>query len=272
MEFNEVLRGAREHIAAQQPLQVPDGWGQGRATFGGMAAALLYEAVEEELSRTVEGSIPLRSLTLSFVAPAEVGELNTSVTTLRAGRSAVQIEARATQGNQVVTAALASFGRPRESTIVVRPAAAPAFPAPQDCEALPYIEGIVPEFTRHFDYRIAAGGLPFSGNSEACLGGWIRFKSPTGPTAISHLLALIDAWPPAVLPMLKQPAPASSMAWTVEILQSAQEQSEANGEDWWQYLAEVDQAGDGYAVTQARLWDAQGNLVALSRQTVSVFG
>lgn len=272
MEFNEVLGLARENIAAQQPLQVPEGWGQGRATFGGMAAALLYEAVAEELSRTIEPGIPLRSLTLSFVAPAEVGELNTRVTTLRAGRSAVQIEARATQGNQVVTAALASFGRPRESAIAVNPAAAPEFPAPQDCEALPYIEGLVPEFTRHFDYRIATGALPFSGSSEPRFGGWIRFNTTTGTVSISHLLALIDAWPPTVLPMLKQPAPASSMAWTVEILQSAQEPGDANGEDWWQYLAEVDQAGDGYAVTQARLWDARGNLVALSRQTVSVFG
>ncbi|MFV8782375.1 thioesterase family protein [Microbulbifer sp. SA54] len=270
MQFNEVLLRAREDIAAKRPLQIPAGWTQGRATFGGLAAALLYEAIDEELSRTVDPGIPLRSLALSFVAPAEVGELNASVTTLRAGRSVAQIEARASQGQQVVTAALASFGRPRPSTIAVSPAAAPEFPAPEDCQALPYIEGMTPEFTRHFDYRITAGGLPFSGASEPRLGGWVRFKAPTGAASISHLLALIDAWPPAVLPMLKQVAPASSLAWTVEIMQSAQEQA-ASGEEWWQYMAEVDQAGDGYGVTQARLWDSRGNLVALSRQTVTVF-
>lgn len=69
--------------------------------------------------------------------------------------------------------------------------------------------------------------------------------------------------------MLKQPAPASSLTWTLEFVEPLPQQS---GGDWWQYLAEVEQAADGYGVTQARLWDASGKLVALTRQTVTVFG
>lgn len=271
MKFNQVLGSARTRIRDQQPVTIPDGWAQGRATFGGMAAALVYEAIAAEIAHKADADIPLRSLTISFVAPAEVGDLHTAANILRAGRSAVQVEARATQGEQTVTAALASFGHPRTSSIAVTPGEAPQFTAPDACEALPYIEGLVPEFTRHFDYRIAAGGMPFSGSREPKLGGWVRFREATGPVSTSHLLALIDAWPPAVLPMLQQLAPASSLTWTLEVLPSALAKGGA-GEDWWQYLAEVEQADDGYGFIQARLWDAQGNLVALSRQTVTVFG
>lgn len=274
MNFTTLVESARNPGA----VTIPAGWTQGRATFGGLAAALLYQPVETTLESATQGTIadtPLRSLTISFVAPAEVGELQTRTRVLRAGRSAVQIEAHANQGEQVVTAALASFGKPRQSTIGISPNPAPQFSPPEQCEALPYIEGLVPEFTQHFDYRLAAGALPFTGSSEPRLGGWIRFRESAGPATTAHLLALIDAWPPAVLSMLKDLAAASSLTWTVEMMPAAHRTKAAANADsgeWWQYLAEVEQAEDGYAAIRARLWDSNGQLMALSRQTVTVFG
>ncbi|MCK7595993.1 thioesterase family protein [Microbulbifer sp. CAU 1566] len=278
MDFNTILRNARQNPAAE----IPAGWTQGRATFGGLVAAMLYQQIDSQLQNALksaqegaaEGSpedTALRSMTISFVAPAATGELESRAQVLRAGRSAVQLEAHAHQGEQVVTAALASFGKPRTSTISVVPDKAPEFREPQACEALPYIEGLVPEFTQHFDYRIAAGAMPYSGSSEPCLGGWIRFKESAGPATTGHLLALIDAWPPAVLSMLKDFAPASSLTWTLELMPAAF-QAQTDSGDWWQYLAEVEQAEDGYAAIQARLWNAEGKLIALSRQTAAVFG
>lgn len=269
MEFTAILDGA----GRGGTTNIPSGWAQGRATFGGLVAAMLYRHVEATLEQASEAPVantPLRSLTVSFVAPAEAGELQASARILRAGRSAVQIEAHASQGDQVVTAALASFGKPRTSAIAVATDAAPEFPKPESCEALPYIEGLVPEFTRHFDYRICAGALPFSGHREGRIGGWVRFRESAGPATTAHLLALIDAWPPAVLPMLKTVAPASSLTWTVELMPAAMTADGDSG-DWWQYLAEVEQAEDGYAVIQARLWNSRGVLMALTRQTVTVF-
>lgn len=274
MEFNTLIANAKD----TSKVTIPGGWTQGRATFGGLAAALLYQPMEAALETATKGAIaetPLRSMTISFVAPAEAGELDTRSRVLRAGRSAVQIEAHASQGDQVVTAALASFGKPRQSTVAVSPDAAPQFRAPDECEALPYIEGLVPEFTQHFDYRLAAGAFPFSGSSEPRLGGWIRFRESAGPVTTAHLLALIDAWPPAVLSMLKDLAAASSLTWTLEMMPTAHHvkaERSADSGDWWQYLAEVEQAEDGYGAIRARLWDASGRLMALSRQTVTVFG
>ena len=260
MNFSEALRSTRGKL----DTQVPEGWMQGRAAFGGLMAALVYQAIEEQAD-----SAPLRSLTISFVAPASQGALARSADILRRGSSVTQIEGRATQDGQVVTAALASFGRPRNSSIDVALPAAPEFNAPDDCQAFPDIEGLTPEFARHFDYRIALGALPYSGISETRFGGWVRFRDCDDAVTVGHLLALIDAWPPAVLQMLSELAPASSLTWTLELMEPL---SQCRAGDWWKYLAEIEQAGDGYAVIQAKIWDAEGKPVALSRQTVTVFG
>ena len=267
MEFDRLMPELR---SASPRQQVPTGWSQGRATFGGLVAAMLYEKIAAQ----VEGDSSLRSLTFSFVGPVSASTVETSADVLRAGRSVTQIEGRMIQDGAVVLAALASFGAARQSAISVASETAPVFTAPEDCEPLPYIEGVVPEFTRHFDYRIAEGELPFSGSSHNHLGGWVRFgeaaeKEDNASVDISHLLALIDAWPPALLPMLKQPAPASSLTWTLELIEPLPQQGPG---DWWQYLAEVEQAADGYGIIQAKLWDKNGKLVALTRQTVTVFG
>ncbi|AQQ68562.1 acyl-CoA thioesterase II [Microbulbifer agarilyticus] len=271
MDFETTLNVARRDA----PAQIPAGWSQGRATFGGMVAAVLYQPLESALEQACGDTAAqtyLRSLTFSFVAPAAAGPLDTSVRVLRAGRSAVQLEAHASQGEQVTTAVLASFGKPRESAVSVGTGAAPEFPAPEACEALPYIEGLVPEFTQHFEYRLGEGAMPFTGSDEGRIGGWIRFKSDNSAhVSTGHLLALIDAWPPAVLSLVTTLSPASTLTWTVELMPAAHD-LEANSNDWWQYLAEVEQAEDGYAVIGARLWDARGRLIALSRQTVTIFG
>lgn len=267
MEFDQLLTEWRSGASQRQ---VPAGWSQGRATFGGLVAAMLFE----KMAAQVKGGCSLRSLTFSFVGPVSGSSVETTAEVLRAGRSVTQVEGRMSQDSAVTLAALASFGSPRESTIAVASDKAPTFAAPDTIEPLPYIEGLVPEFTRHFDYRIAVGDLPFSGSESQKFGGWVRFsEAPAGTdntvADISHLLALIDAWPPALLPMLNQPAPASSLTWTLELIEPLPQQGPG---DWWQYLAEVEQAADGYGITQAKLWDKTGRLVALTRQTVTVFG
>lgn len=260
MNFSEALRSTR----GEMDTHVPEGWMQGRAAFGGLVAALVYQAIEEQAE-----SAPLRSLTVSFVAPTSQGALSRRAEVLRRGRSVTQIEGRAAQGEQVVAAALASFGHARESSINVAFPSAPSFTAPEDCQAFPDIDGLTPEFARHFDYRIAQGALPYSGISDTRFGGWVRFRDCNDAVSVEHLLALIDAWPPAVLQMLNKLAPASSLTWTLELMEPL---SQCRAGDWWQYLAEIEQAGDGYAVIHAKIWDADGNPVALSRQTVTVFG
>ncbi|GMG86422.1 acyl-CoA thioesterase [Biformimicrobium ophioploci] len=264
MQFSDLMAQCRETGAAHN---IPGGWGQGRATFGGLVAAMLYERMAAE----VDAGSSLRALTVSFVAPATSGEVELRSEILRAGRSVTQVEGRIHQGGAPVLAALASFGAPRSSATALQPANAPATAAAEQGQALPYLEGLVPEFTQKFDYRITEGQLPFSGSKETVLGGWVRFSEPgdaSAPVGIGHLLALIDAWPPVLLPMLSQPAPTSSLTWNLEFIEPMPAFSAG---DWWRYSAELEQAADGYGVAGARLWNPDGKLVAFSRQAITVF-
>jgi acyl-CoA thioesterase len=42
--------------------------------------------------------------------------------------------------------------------------------------------------------------------------------------------------------------------------------------DWCRYQAVIEHARDGYGHTAAAMWNPAGELLALSRQTVTVFG
>jgi acyl-CoA thioesterase len=100
------------------------------------------------------------------------------------------------------------------------------------------------------------------------MGGWMRLKESRANFDMLDLFLLVDAWPPTVLPMTRGPAPGSSLTWTLEPIHLP---SDKQATDWWQYLATTDYAVDGYSNTQAKIWDNEGRLVALSRQVVVVF-
>lgn len=245
-------------------VEIPPGWGQGRATFGGLVAALMYQRFQG----LVPADRTLRSVTVSFVGPVAPGALELQALVIRSGKSVTQAECRASQNGEVVAVMLASFGGNRSSGIEVGASLAPVFAGPEAGMALPYIPNVVPEFTQQLDFRWSRGGLPFTSASESAIGGWVRFKQGAALAGTAHVLALVDAWPPAVLPMYKAPAPASSLCWTMELMAEPQARQ---GTDWWQYLAETDFAANGYAHIQAKLWNDSGELVAISRQTVTVF-
>lgn len=252
----------------QAEIEIPSTWGQGRATYGGLVAAMLISHLIGQL----DPAQVLRSATVSFVAPALAGTATLSAEILRQGKSATQAEARLWQDGQVVAVLLASFALPRESSIQVAPIhAAPEFNAatPLDVSQMPYIAGMMPEFFQHLDIRWAKGKPPFSGAARPDFAGWMRYQDQSLPEfGLAHFFGLIDAWPPAVLPMFKNPAPASSLCWTLEFIQQPVGYSAA---DYWRYAVQCDAAADGYAHTEAHIWDAQGRLMAISRQTVSVF-
>lgn len=80
-------------------------------------------------------------------------------------------------------------------------------------------------------------------------------------------MAIFDIWPPGVLPMFQTLAPASSLTWTVTYVHPVQHQLH----DWFKYKVITDHAADGYSTEHAYLWDAENRLIAMARQTVTVF-
>ncbi|MEB0208592.1 thioesterase family protein [Pseudomonas sp. CCC3.1] len=265
MQFSELVDAVRKNPS---DVTISEDWGQGRASFGGLMVALQYEAMRAQVS----AERALRSLAVTFVGPAEPGvPISFEVEVLREGKAVSQVLGRAVQKGQVVTLVQGSFGAARESVVNVDSLPAPHMKAPEECPLLPYIKGVTPEFMRHLSMGWAVGALPFTGRGTREMGGWVRFAGDVSeqPLTQTHLLALVDAWPPALLPLLSKPTAGSTLTWTIEFVQPL---PEASTLDWCKYLAVIEHARDGYGHVAANLWAPNGELIAISRQTVAIFG
>ena len=97
MRSSDLLDAVRSQ---PQALSIPAEWGQGRATFGGLIAALQYEAMRAK----VPADRPVRSLAITFVGPVEPDvPVSFEVDVLREGKAVSQVLGRAMQKGQVVT-------------------------------------------------------------------------------------------------------------------------------------------------------------------------
>lgn len=245
---------------------VPDGWGQGRSVYGGLVGALALRAMRGVVA---DSDRPPRALQLCFVGPLMPGDVDVEVRLLRRGGSVTHAEARLEQRGETVCAGIGAFAADRESAIEVPAPPRPETPGPDGLPALPYVPGVYPEFTQHVDYRWAIGSPPFTSSPSREMGGWCRMRDGAGAGTEERVLALVDAWPAAVLSQLDRRAPASSLTWALELIQP--EGAHRPGDGWCFYRAETEAARAGYAHAAAALWDPAGRLLALSRQAVAVF-
>jgi acyl-CoA thioesterase len=261
MSFATMMAAAK----ASAQVEIEAGWGQGRASFGGLVAAVLLA----RLSAEVPSDRRLRSMSISFVGPVAPGLATLETTVFRSGKSVTQAEARLLQNGGVQAVLLASYGAHRESALRVPSALLSEIPVPADGRPMPYLPGRMPEFLQQFEMVWSEGGFPFSGQDKPDFMGSVRFRDTSVPFTLEHFVALVDTWPPSVLPMMTTLAPASTLCWTLELLEEALDPDPAA---WWHYRVCTDLAADGYGHAGARLWAADGRLVAVSRQTVTVFG
>lgn len=241
-------------------------WGQGRSAFGGLTAALVLTHIEQQTGLTDRD---LRTINIHFCGAVILDQPCVFThRVLSKGKSVFQVEGQLLQDGQVKTQIVACFSAQRQSSIQV--AHKPVFAEKSLSEAMqfPFIKGLAPDFVQYFDLRITDGSLPVSGTKQSRLAGWMRFRDPTKPLDDSAMLCLIDAWPPAVMPMLDKPAPTSSITWNLEFIQPRES---LQADDYLYYECDVIQADFGYAHTEAKIFHPNGQLLALSRQLVGVY-
>lgn len=261
MNLEEILASATHN-----EVTIPSVWAQGRATFGGLTGALACERMQS----VVTPGRSLRAMQVSFVGPVEPGiPVALEVELLREGKAVSQAMVRMVQDGTTRLVALGAYGAGRESVVSVPPQPAPEAPAPEDCEPTPFIEGMMPDFARYIEMRWCFGSRPFTGEKHRDMGGWMQFRETPSKLDDPAIVALIDAWPPVPLSHLTTFAPNSSLTWSIEMMDP---RPAIKADDWLLYRAEIDKADDGYANTHAQIWNRQGELVAISRQTVTVFG
>src|SRR5262245_41703148 len=168
-------------------VTVGEGWSQGRATFGGLVAAVGNEAMR----KLVAADRPLRSLQTTFVGPASAGPWRIEPRVLRVGKAVTLAECRILEGDEVMAIQLGVYGTGRPSAVTVRPE--PVIP-PRPLEVLRdvrYQPGRAPEFFQHFAVRWSQGALPFSGAPRTPTKAFIHHRDPA-PISESHVVALID--------------------------------------------------------------------------------
>lgn len=269
--FTELLTPTAA-TAQSLSFEISEDWLQGRSAFGGLQAALALVAMR----RLTGVAAPLRVLQTTFIAPVPGGTVSLSARVLRAGKSVTHVESRIEDGSGAVLALFVGvFGAGRPSSINVT-MAAPPLPekGPDGLKDLPWFAGVAPNFIQHYAMRWAQGGWPFSNTPGPTTRIWLRGRdeAPSPERFGEHaaelaLVALTDAIPSPAISWLKMPAPASSLTWTLELIEPVA----APGEAFWRIDSEIHAAKDGYIAQTAIVHDPQNRPVALSRQSVVIF-
>ncbi len=242
-------------------VNIPESWMQGRTTYGGLSAALCLQ-----VTQTAYADLPpLRSAMISFIGP--VGNIvNIKPTVLRKGKSVtyINVEMFNTQ-NQLATLCQFCFGATRESELNHLFVDAPQVNSPESYEDFLNFNH-APAFTKNFDVKLISGDRPISASEKHEFYLWCRHKYAVDNNMVT-LLSIADMPPPAAMPMMKTVAPISSMTWMINFITSIPETE--NG--WWLLNSQVEHVQQGYSSQNMRLWNSQGELMAIGRQSVAIF-
>jgi acyl-CoA thioesterase len=264
MLFSETLASIRT-LDKGWSAEVGVDWSQGRATFGGMVAALGNEAMRF----LVPAERPLRSLDVTFVGPVLAGSVRMDAEILRVGKAVTIAHARLTSDGKPAAMLTGIYGLARPVSLNLAPAPPAVLrPAAELPDAASTPEFETPAYLQHFGARWAEGTRPFTGSNLRSSKVYLRHRDP-GALTESHIVALIDCIPPPILQMMTAPAPNSSMTWILEFLRHDYNFS---SEAWWRIDTEVKASADGYCQETSVVMDPNGTPMAFSRQLVAVFG
>ena len=244
-------------------IEAPVDWAQGRTLYGGITAAFAHEAVR----RSHEGLGQLRSAQFTFIGPAS-GKLRFTSTLLRRGKSSALIAVDCFNEDGPAARALFVFGAARQSKVAHNFLPMPSVKRADEVGPFRKEGGATrPGFWNNFETRLASGGRLFDTSAERPeFYTWTRFLDTGGADPTTALLAIADCLPPAAMVLFPEPAPISTMTWTVDIAHVP-----ASLDGWHLLWASSEQAGEGYSLQNMAMWSQSGELLAVGRQTVAIF-
>ncbi len=238
---------------------IPEGWLVVVGVHGGLISALLTRAAS--LAAGPERS--LRSITIHFVRPARPGGVTISTEVVREGTGLTSLSLRLEQAHGTVALALAAAGVDRESDSHER-LAMPDVAPPDQLEPLPYLDGAMPQFMAHADFRPVGGGGPGnpseSGNAEVLV--WMQ---PIGGAPLDHaaIAFLADAAWPTVFALKGEVSGAPTIDLTIHFRDSLLESPDG---DWVLGRFESHLVRDGHFEEDGVLWSRDGRVLAQTRQ------
>ena len=227
---------------------------------GGYVLACVLEA-----ARQVAGEDKPDPLTLTahYLRPTSVGPADIHTELVRTGRRHAHVEARLVQDTERVRV-LAAFGDLARAgagtdTPTLLRGGPPDLPPPEECIGRTAQPGGAPSIAQVVESRFAPGTPWLAGerSSETVITGWIRFADGCDPD-VRALPLLADAFPPAIFAL----GPAGWVP-TVELTVHVRARP-APG--WLRCRFETRFLTGGYLEEDGEIWDADGRLVAQSRQ------
>ena len=270
--LSTLLAGRRRSGDALR-FEIPGDWLQGRTSFGGLVSVLAVQAMRDIAAPSWPPEVALRALQTNFIAPVEGGPVDVTVQLLREGRNVRQVQSTLTQRGEVCALSVGVFGSPRESRL---PSFAPQRPAParapEDSPASPFVAGMRPHFTAHFDMRWSGGAPPFT-NAAGVRDASIHLRLLDGDAAAlpPELMTVMmaDVSPTPVLSQFDRPTPASSVSWALELRPLPADEAM---DGWWRADNLALAMDGGYVNQQSQLWSPSGALAALAYQVVTIYG
>ena len=251
-------------LAVDGPVRLDRSWWSWAGPHGGLLAAV---AVGAGRALAGPGRTP-RALSAQFLRTVTDGEVRPEARLVREGgaSSTVSSVLHGSDGGVVLQAVLTS-GRARGDGAPYTVVDMPAVPAPEDCTPLALPVEMVP-YGQHFEHRPAAGVLPFSGGDRAELVAWVRLRADD-PLDAAALTVLVDAMPPALYGVVREPVVVPTVDLTVSYASGL---DDAPRRGWVLVRIATRTAADGWCVDDSEVWAPDGTLLVQARQTRRVLG
>lgn len=258
--LDEVL-SARRLDDVTDALTVHDGWGQGKATFGGLVVGA---CVRSMAARVTDSKRRLRSISAQLLGAPHPGDVVIRVRLLRGSGTVTTFCADLEQDGQVMTHVVAVFALDRPVPLTWNQVKRPDVPEWTTVEPL-QMEGFAPEFTQHFEFR-NVGAIPFTGALEPSVG-FIRPRAPCRVRDDAWLACMTDCWWLAAITRFDTFRPAATLTLNAEFHETME------GLDPDAPLLHHGASlvvHHGYSAETRTLWGIDGRLLATATELVTI--
>jgi acyl-CoA thioesterase len=247
-----------EHGAAPHHVAIPPTWHQGRTAYGGLSAALAYQAA----ICAAPDLPPLQSAQIAFAGPLS-GDVTVTASVLRRGRNTAFIKSEISGVNgEIGLSCTFIFMSARDGQLAYENVAKPILPpipAQGDIRSGPaeFFTGQMQYPNKRLDLDVAT----------ARLANWHRLTQRCDLDAVAELLCIGDALPPAAMGLVNKKIMISSMNWQVNLLTS----TPATEDGWWFIESETHHAANGGASQYMSVWNSEGQPMMTGMQSVALF-
>lgn len=204
-----------------------------------------------------------------FVRPTHPGDVEIATEIVKSGRRHTTVAARLLQKGQECARLLGTFGdltaADGPTRVDRRPPELPAVEDCQDMNAAVGEDGFAPPVFQRFDHRMPPGMMDWAAGrplGRGLIQGWCRFAGDE-PMDPFGLLVVADAYPPAIFNA------GEPIGWTPTVEMTVQiRKRPAPG--WLASRFTSELVTHGYLEEDGEVWDADGDIVVLSRQLAMV--